>query len=414
MPSRNKKLFVVLVLAFALVWVGLLILRYVNQTALVVHTAPGAQIFIATEKGGDFEPIGETSAKYVADGPGTVFVQVAQNDQKTLAAVSLPKSEVTEINLELRPAKSSQRIANRALFNLHFEDNFIFGVNPVSRSIGYADTTGDNRQLSLPYISLPFLSKVGWHDRSNFAFFSGKAGAVIKGEEKALTYKRNDGDTGVFINLAKHPDKPMILLGQEGIFSETKEGSFEFIKIAGLESVSSPRIFVDDKQIYLFDYVFQDTDDEGGMPLILETSLKIFDYNGQLTAGLKPLIKEGVNGIVDLESSSLYAVLGETNLIFIDKSTGQTVESPYYFTNTSDLALSESLGLTVLTTEGLWIYDYDQQVYYLAAPFPEGEEYIANSLTLIGEDIYYSTQISKQALRDPNSQAASSVYKLSP
>lgn len=397
---------------FVLIGLGTAIWREFNKARLIVEAEAGSKIYLATERGGQFTEIGETKAEFSSDKNQDVYVKVAKDNRATIKSAGLERSETVSLNLTLAPTQPTSRIATGALSFLHFEKDFVYGINPNTKALDYSNL-GDKKFTDLLYLDLPFVRKVSWINKDNFIYatFGTGIGRVKNGAVKSIASPLNQTSSS-YLDFSQYDGKPAVLLATTGLYLLDQPFDARPKNIVSVQITGEPGLYTDNRYIYFTNREFEEPDDEGDSPVVVGSFLSVYDYEGSQKYSFELPQNQSFAKVVDAGTS--FAALGGESLVMIDKDSGDLSETSYYFSQVNDILMTSSGQLLLLGTDGLWRYDSERSEFRLLSPLPQGEEYVADSLGLAADkkSLHYSTKISRDALTNSTPGVNSSIYRI--
>lgn len=402
MNSAYKKyIYLSLVVALMAVVGVFLYLSYMTAD-LTIRTEDGADIYVSQDRASDFEKIGTTEVTFKTRTYGVVFVRVSKGEAVTERSVELDARGSQAIEVVLKELSGSERLLDKSFSYPYFQGSFVYGINPGTRSLSFENRV-DDQLPEHTFIDVPYVDKVVWESAGRFVYRSPieGVGVFINGEPSPPPYP-NEGTTRYF-DFTKHEDQPLILLDETGLYATDEDslGSNSVERIAEFSFDGDASLFADENYIYFANSTFESDGGEGGNPALRETTVTVFNYQGEEKYGFATNEHpQTISQVIDLGNETFLA-LGERDVLTLNKDTGEVAIDSFYFDNTHDL-LAVGEDLYVLSSAGLWQYDHQSASFYKVAGYPEDEEYVKHSLTFSpGSDaLIYSTSPKLEALRE--------------
>jgi hypothetical protein len=407
----NPKYVRVLIVVVLVIFVGGLAFWLTNKSHVSITAPEGAEILVSENPDEEPESIGTGSAKYSTRKTGDLFIIVKKDGQQTQTSAQLEHRKTKDVNVTLIAQANRQKVADEGLSHIYFGQEFIYGINPNTRSISYFPT-GVNQIPDQNYSLLPYASKVIWTDPTNFTFNT--YGEGVKQVVGGNLFEDIDEGEGLglseFFDFDQAPNKPLVLLNETGVYLSD---GFSIPGTTEITNLSSPSgtlaVFADQDQIYLANQTFEEVEEESDKPNPVESKVSIFGYDGSEKGNIVLPKPQEVNK-VELVNNKTYVVLAEDQLYFMDKDTRDIQSAPYYFANSKDFIVVNNQ-LLVLNSRGLWKFDTDKKAYYLVSEFQEDEEYVAGSLTTMDDGVYFSSKSSRESLISGD-QSKSAIYRV--
>lgn len=391
----------------ALVLVGLLILN--RPAKLVIESENGADIFVTTTSGGEFQKIGTTKATFsTRKVPQDVFVMVTRESKKTIIQTRLTERKTITRKVELAPVLSISKITDGSVSNMYVDKNNIQGVLPEnSRLINFG--TQSSVPIRSAFAVSPQVSKVFWYDSDNFVYksYDGRIGrfvdsiditslglaSVLKNGNVPAPYGE-EGEVGrYFIDIAKTDKKPLVLLSKDKLFTSGDMGDSVSI-LANLEQTGSDqRVFTDENFVYYFvgdetaDYASEldDKSIESGDTEHGNSKIYKYNYSGELKDTFV-IESDNASSVVSV-SNTTYVLSSDVLTVHKDgKSWQVTPFSPYI----RGLVEYDNR-VFILAGDGLWEVSADGSELRVLANFPTNTIGVVNSLMRVGDKVMFST-----------------------
>lgn len=405
----RRKSFILMFIGIVLYFLGVFIYRYLTDTRLVITSEADAQISMAFGQNETFVPIGKSKVTYTQNGSISVFIQAEKDGRTTQKYIAVDDGDKAEMSLSLSPLVQTSKIAGVALSHLLVEDNRVIGINPSSRSISSA-LRGGGVDGSTKYLEMPFVDKIHWYDSNNFVFNSPRDGVGIFANGSITKRLSLSGKPLVFGAFTQHEKKPLILMSRDGLYKSDDRG-VSVSKIVAFTPLGAIHLSSNDNNIFFTNTLSPEALEGSSVPF--KTEIKIYNYSGDIEHEF--IIEEDIGNpvnIVDLSLSNKTVLLTDKNLVFIDKQSGSYDTVKFHAVSMEDVVLLSNDRLLLFGSGGLWFFDNNEGQYTLAAALEDGEKYVADSLIVVGDKVYYSVQMSDQALRNPNSTASNAIYEL--
>lgn len=405
----NKTLFYLL-LGLAALLIGVFFaLRLL--TATITITGPAESEIYVKQGTEGFQQIGISQATFKTRSLETVYVEARLNQQVSQAEIAPKRRENLVVDIEIRPLAQAQRLASGPLIYPRIDDGYIYGINPNINNLA-VEPLGQGTKSHPPLPLLPFLKKVVWQNSQNYYYLTldGRAGIVRNSKsvfddpgEQSLEGKAYDD----VVNLGTGK---FGLMASDGLFMFNGVSLSSSAKLAGPVNNSTSSLFVSGKHLYVSSLIYEE---EGAAHEELrgqETILEVFNLEGKKIQDYNLPIAEPIYRAVSQNGPSI-TLLTASGLYLFDTQTQALQLKTFSFGTVRDL-LAHKDKLLLLGTSGLWEYQNDTGQYYKVAAYPDGEEYVIDSLATLNGKVYFSTSISEGAFSDASSSANSNIYQL--
>ncbi len=412
--ARNRIIVIVFIVLGLVVLLSALLTKRVRTVTIHIYSDDGAILSIAKEKGGLFEEVGKTSIDYPVSDPGVYYIRANKGRLetiKTLDLTTITKPE-TEIRLPLTQTVPVKRVSFGSLFDLLVEDKFVFGINPNSLSPGYLRLGEEYPDFSS--ISVPRIKKAIWLNHNNYLAKTllNKVIWIRNGQTTPIPSYKKEGLS--VIDFAKATDGFLLLTGN-GIYKF--DGNNKISKLVDENFSPEAKIFSDADYIYVGDLLREENKTINENELedrVSSGSLVIYDHSG-LPVGPKNQISSetSANSVACDKDASRCFVIASGKMVYIDTKNGKTKESSYYFLRASDVVVYKGHVL-VLTDNGLWLYNSDNDDFRLLTSISPDEKYVLRSLTTYNTNskIYFSTLPTDRALGKNQLNTVGAIYEL--
>lgn len=402
---NRRKLVLGLAVTAAVILFVLLILKLFTATISIKTNNPNAKIFVK-QGSGEFSEIGVGEAKYKTRSSAVVFVEARLSDQVSQKSVAPKRLRNTRVSLELEQLAAAKFIATAPLLYPHIENGFVYGINPHTN--GFEAQPIENNNAVPPVLpQLPFLKRIVWFDAQNYIYATqGRGVGVISSDlGKQISHQSLSYSDAVAANR-----DAVVLLAADGVYLAKSIDIEQTTKIASTVEHSEPNLTADDEFIYFSSLIFETGTEEDQQPPAKETKLEVFNLNGQKAHEFTLPFKEKVYKVAAVDETTL-ALLSPAGLTLLDIKSGQTRNEVFSFGEVQDMLIFNGR-LLLLGAAGLWEYDKTGSEYHKIATYPAGEEYVKNSLVVIGNELYFSTSAKEEELLKQSTSAKSAIYQL--
>lgn len=413
--SRVKLFIIFLILVGGLVAVIALHSWYFSSTILI-SGPPSAQVFVK-QGGQSFKEIGKGTASYKTKSEDTVFIEVRSGESTTQKSQKPVRRKTESVRLALKDTVEATRIGPGPMTHFHTENGFVYGINPNTNSLDVKSMSGSRSVPTLPL--LPFLKQVFWVNSSNFIYVSSSKGTGVISSDAA----RNVANLPYYA-ASKSSTGKIALLGSNGLYVANGLDLKSAKKIAEAKSNVSSFLFSDDGSIYYGWLEFsehEETDEISWFgnrgeaesheedPTIQDVKLNIYTHEGSSLHELTLPIQSQVLKVLST-GDNVVAVLAGDGLRVVDLKTKETRLVEFSLGEVRDMVLVDKK-IVVLGSSGLWELDTGKGEASKVSYFPGNEEYVPSSLTLSGEDLYFSSRSSSSDLVS-GSSTQSSILKV--
>lgn len=401
---------VILSIALLLITVVALLVLYLNRPGTInITTESDAEIYVSTERGGEYKKIGTSKAKYSTSRvPVTVYVMVSKDSKKTLSSVLLSRGDNKIMELSLKDKVKSNKLYDGALSYVHVDDSVVQGILPDDYSIVNFRTDREE-EMRLEFVGIPYLSKIVWYDTNNFVYrtfdkevglFKDSTDLSTSGLAKNISLIDDNNpdfeDYPAFYDMSKYPGKPLVLVSSLGVFVSDDMGvSVKQIVKPLSNTAETYGVFTTENNIFVYKQL-EPADQEEHTSQKNKVAVIEYDYTGKL---IKTLDIPGgsINNIV--EKNNITYILTDSGLVTIKD--GIVSDLPLYFNYIRDITVFKGK-LLVLGDEGLWLVDNNS--LYLMYGFEGGAVGLAESLSTSGNSLVFGSQL------DPNGAGKSETF----
>lgn len=402
-----KRLVVILVVVIVAI-VGLAL--FFNRPGKVRITAEaGAEISVATEKGGKFTKLGTTSATYsTRKVPTEVYIMVSKDGKKTISSSHLKRGKTNELNLALAAPGNATKIANGAYSNVLLNGTLGQGIVPDEYTLISFQTNKD-APTRPEFAALPYIKKVVWYDANNFIYtslnegvgrFMGGTATYEAGLGTSVTggniddFGNDELDSIVgLVDVSRSGSKPLVLMSANKLFLSNDMGtSLQTINTFKANDSTNYGLFTTDNYIYRFlgeDPSAYASEGSGGKSTsTTEHASKLYqyDYTGKELASIS-IDDDTVRAVVSAGDKTL--VLTPNKLILAKGSNTQTLD--LYFTFARDL-ISYKGKVLLLGDNGVWQIAEDGVSLQLLYEFKDTGVGLAQSFSISGNKLIFGTQ----------------------
>lgn len=411
---RNIMLFILVVLAFI---VGVLVHGWLFTAQITITSSQNATIYVKQAED-SFREVGKGRTVYRTKVLDTVYVEAREAGAATQKTVDPKRRANTEVSLPLKPLGKYEYVAGGPFIYPFISGSFIYGINPNTNSLDVKSLGEESKDLPMLPL-LPFLKEIAWFDSENYIYVT-----AIKGTGVVSTQPGLAASNLPYNGAVKVSDSVTALSGSEGLYLANGLDIRNARKIASSDPNAPSFLFADDRYIYYGWLKFGEVHEEehpvfrGSLteeseehdPEIEEVSLIVFNHDGTKVKQLTLPEREQFYRVTSVGKSTV-AVLVGGGLRLLNIDTGEIQPAQFDFGNVKDMLMHNGR-LLLLSDVGLWEYAIKEEAFYKRAAYPEGEEYVANSLTEFNGSIYFSTQMSREEINKTSTTAKSSVYRI--
>lgn len=400
-----KKQFLIIItslLVILLVISGITILWRIYSTAtFIVVASQGAKIYVKQDSN-DFIEIGSSNAEYKTRRRGTVFFEARLNNQVTQTSLQPKRNTSQNVQLTFQPIVDAQIFANGALTNMFIENNFVYGVNPSTNAVTALPIIPNTSQPPTVPI-LPFLNQVVWINSKNFY-----AVTLGRGTEKVENNKTSEDKLYPYVQIATS-NKSAILLSPDGFYYSQNIDLDKSTKINDLIPNSTPQVFADNYYLYSINLIQTKSNDESDVLEAKENQLTIYNQDGKKQFYLVIPVKTKIYKVSALSNNKI-ALLTDNQIVLLDLDTKETTIKDFSFGEVQDMVFYKN-NLLLLGTDGLWQYNQATQNYSRIANYPKNQEYVPNSLTILGNTLLLSASADLDAIKKQE-KVLNNIYKI--
>ena len=394
LKTQRKIVFGIMLLIVVIV----LIIAYFNRPGTVsITTETGADIYVSTERGGEYKKIGTGDAKYsTRKVPITVYVSVTKGDKKTLSSTHLLRGDNKKMKLSLKNRVQASKLYEGALSYVNIEGPIVQGILPDEYSI-VSFRTDREEELRPEFVGIPYLSKIVWYDANNFVYrtFDKEVGLFKSGTDLSTAGMVNDislvdgskpnfEDYPLFYDVSKYPRKPLVAISSLGVFLSDNMGTTlkQIVKPLN-DSGDTYSLFTTENNIFLYKQL-DASEQEETTSHKSKLSVNEYDYTGKL---IKTLDVPGssIKGIV--EKDNIVYILTDTGLVTVKD--GRVGDLSLYFSYVRDIVLFKGK-LLILGDEGLWLADDNS--LFLMYSFDDGAVGLSKSISVSGDKLIFGSQ----------------------
>lgn len=394
------------------------VLFFTRPGKITVSAENGAELYVATEKSGEFKKIGTTTATYsTRKVPSEVYVMATRDGKKTISGLVAERGKTKSAELTLAKQIGAKPIMNGSVSSAFFDGTLGQGIVAGDYSLTNFRTDRPDEPFRPEFIGIPYLKKAIWYDANNFVYNSfrkgvgrfvngthvGNEGIATSISGKDLGQIEPDEETGALVDLkdiSRSGDKPLALLSSSNIFLSNDLGA-SLRSIVGFELIEDTNVglFTTDNYIYRFagedpSAYASESEASEGTEEEHAASLYQYDYSGkQLTR-------------VDIHSESIKAVASRGKKSYIltpDKlvllENGNVSDLSLYFTYARDITTYKDR-VVMLGDGGLWQIGEDGVSIQLLYDFKDSGVGLAQSFSVSGGSLIFGTEPKPGATRN--------------
>lgn len=389
---------IILILAVLLWW------QNYSASTFIISAPENASIFVK-QNSSSFKEIGKGSVTYKTRSGSTVFFEARQNEQISQKSYSPQSNTTTNVTLDFKPIVIAQPFANGALTNIFTENGFVYGINSNTNSLT-ASPILPNTSVTPNILLLPFLKQIIWKNSTNYYAVTLGRGTQIIENNKIL-----DGNLLPYSSIAVGKSNS-VLLGQDGYYFAESNNLNKTKKLNDIKPQSEPQVFADNTYLYTVSLIFNPTSNEDEVPSGKESNFVIYDQNGEQKFNINLPIKDQIYKIIALDSNNIMA-LTNNQLLFIDLKTNNITPQDFSFGEVKDMVIYKNK-ILLLGSGGLWEYIKNSSQYSKVASYPNTQEYVPFSLTVLNDNLFFSARATNEAIKDKTGPTvANNIYKIS-
>lgn len=427
---RKKQILAVLVVfvAFLLFWVWFFSIRSIIR--ITIKSDGGATISVARDRGATFEEIGETETVYTTRSPGDVFIRVELNESVSKTGFTVDRGDAKEIEVPLAPTVDAENYLSGGSYGHPvFDGSTIQGIDPGSSQIISFDTNASSAPRRVEFLGIPSLRSIHWSDPDNFIYTSFRSGVGLFSDGKnrgniselsGLDISSNDlprpPSRIFFANGAWHQNRPVVLLGDGGIYIMENISTNSLEKIVHFDTISNQAVFSDQNYIYLNEETLpaafvSEVDDDARLEQIdeepdVENVTNVYSYSGESLFNVTT-VGSRLMDIVSSSDGEKIIALGDRNISITSSLNNSFVidNIPTFFNVNRDLLTIDD-NVYVLVDGGIWRLLPETGVLQLVSGFTGIG--LSNSMTLDtnNEYLYYGSR------KSPDGSGENAVYRI--
>lgn len=372
-----------------------------------IRSESGAEIYVATEKGGEFNKIGTSSAVYKSSkDSSSVYIMTTKDSKKTISGVQIEKGKTQKITLDLQEKVAATKISNGSVFNAYVSGQNIQGITPEQFTlVNYSNNPEET--IKPGFARLPFLKKIVWYDANNFIYNSFRNGVgryinsnpVGKDGLGDSIYGENiDGIIAGEVDLgdiSKTDQQPLVLMSETNMFTSSDMGS-SIASIASFEPIKDGEnhtLFTTNEHIYRLagldpaSYASESESEESDGHGHAST-LTQYRYDGVKSNSFDLEIDTTDIKALTEKNKIIYILTGE-KLITIKDNVISDLD--LYFTYARDLTLYSGK-IVLLGDDGVWVVNDTGSSAHLLFEYPDSGVGLAQSFSLSGNSLIFGTQ----------------------
>lgn len=417
-PAISIKKLVVLTLLGLVLLVGVVALYGWYTTATITISAPSDSSVHVKQGSAEFKNLGSGTVTYKTTKTESVFIESRREGALTQKSVTPKRRTNTQVSINVKSLGTTERVAPGPFIYPFISGNFIYGINSNTRSLEAKPLSGDTPDKPVLPL-LPFLKQVAWTDASNFIYVTASKGAGVVSSNQTLSAQ------GLPYSAITTPNPSVTALAGDGLFLADGLNIKSARKVAEAKPDTDKLLFSDDMYIFFGWVEFEAPDEHGSEtgfslnkpdevkehePGIKGATLMVFDHGGDQKYKLDLALQDQIYRVVSINENTL-AILTSGGMYFVDVSGKDLRKTSFSFGDVLDMQMFNGR-LLLLGSEGLWEYSDNQKEYYKVAAYPDGQEYVPNSLAVLGGSLYFSSKASRETLRSNPSALSSSLFKV--
>ena len=406
----NRKAVTVTVLS--LIFIVLCVIFYLwYTTATILIKSSGADIYVSEQKDrSSFKKIGFSEAAYRTRTQGNLYIEArGKQGQATQKPIQPKRRTTTTINLTLNEIIQVEPVTDLAFTYPLITKGYIFGINGNTNSLSMKSINNSAKAPLLPY--LPELKKVIWYGEGDFAWvsYNRQSGYVNNWGKTYIT----EGDEPLpNIDIDRQGNTTALLSNAELRLS-TGNDPYKSKRIASALNTDPSRVFVSPKYISMTSFNTSSASSEEGVSDIpTGADLTVYTHSGVLKQRIS--LPKNVDIIYKVEylGDEQLGVLSDGKMYVVDIEDGSFTRKDFAFGTVNDLVAYKGRILLMGNT-GLWSYDLDKDNYYRVANYANGETYVDNSLTVLDDQLYFSSSLKgSSSWGKPDTQANNRMYRV--
>lgn len=397
-----KKILLIVVPLIILTGIGIWF-YLLSTTATLIVSAPQESEIYVKESGEEFRLLGKNEVEFKTRSSNEIIFEARKDSLRSQKTIKPEANKTIKVILEFEKQLTLKSVAKVAMSNFLIENGLVYGINTHTKSF-ISVPTNNSVQPSPVTPLLPNLKKIIYKNGKNFLYISlGKGTGIVENN------KVQEDEIFKYSDASIIRDNKLALLGKDGLYIGDRDNLENAKKINGYYNDSSPSVFSNSENIYMVSRIYEESE-EGILPKAKENKLQIFNPDGVKLKEITINTQEKINNVIQLSNESV-AALTTDDIYFINTENSEISNLNFSFGQVKDSIIFKD-ELFLLGTDGLWRFRRDSNDFVKMAEYPKEQEYVPLSLTVLNGEMFFSTSITDNALKDSKSNETSNIFRV--
>lgn len=397
-----KKILLIVVPLIILTGIGIWF-YLLSTTATLIVSAPQESEIYVKESGEEFRLLGKNEVEFKTRSSNEIIFEARKDSLRSQKTIKPEANKTIKVELEFEKQLTLKSVAKVAMSNFLIENGLVYGINTHTKSF-ISVPTNNSVQPSPVTPLLPNLKKIIYKNGKNFLYISlGKGTGIVENN------KVQEDEIFKYSDASIIRDNKLALLGKDGLYIGDRDNLENAKKINGYYNDSSPSVFSNSENIYMVSRIYEESE-EGILPKAKENKLQIFNPDGVKLKEITINTQEKINNVIQLSNESV-AALTTDDIYFINTENSEISNLNFSFGQVKDSIIFKD-ELFLLGTDGLWRFRRDSNDFVKMAEYPKEQEYVPLSLTVLNGEMFFSTSITDNALKDSKSNETSNIFRV--
>jgi hypothetical protein len=347
--------------------------------------------------------LGKNEVEFKTRSSNEIIFEARKDSLRSQKTIKPEANKTIKVELEFEKQLTLKSVAKVAMSNFLIENGLVYGINTHTKSF-ISVPTNNSVQPSPVTPLLPNLKKIIYKNGKNFLYISlGKGTGIVENN------KVQEDEIFKYSDASIIRDNKLALLGKDGLYIGDRDNLENAKKINGYYNDSSPSVFSNSENIYMVSRIYEESE-EGILPKAKENKLQIFNPDGVKLKEITINTQEKINNVIQLSNESV-AALTTDDIYFINTENSEISNLNFSFGQVKDSIIFKD-ELFLLGTDGLWRFRRDSNDFVKMAEYPKEQEYVPLSLTVLNGEMFFSTSITDNALKDSKSNETSNIFRV--
>ncbi len=397
-----KKILLIVVPLIILTGIGIWF-YLLSTTATLIVSAPQESEIYVKESGEEFRLLGKNEVEFKTRSSNEIIFEARKDSLRSQKTIKPEANKTIKVILEFEKQLTLKSVAKVAMSNFLIENGLVYGINTHTKSFTSVPTNNSVQPSPVTPL-LPNLKKIIYKNGKNFLYISlGKGTGIVENN------KVQEDEIFKYSDASIIRDNKLALLGKDGLYIGDRDNLENAKKINGYYNDSSPSVFSNSENIYMVSRIYEESE-EGILPKAKENKLQIFNPDGVKLKEITINTQEKINNVIQLSNESV-AALTTDDIYFINTENSEISNLNFSFGQVKDSIIFKD-ELFLLGTDGLWRFRRDSNDFVKMAEYPKEQEYVPLSLTVLNGEMFFSTSITDNALKDSKSNETSNIFRV--